>query len=571
MKRKRARPVYKPYTMGQMILLPTNLEELIPENHMVRVVNKFIEQMDLSALEAKYKGGGTSSYHPKMMLKVYIYAYTQKIFSSRRIAKALRESIPFMWLSGNNYPDFRTINYFRGKILRGIIQEIFCAVLMLLVEGGYIKLEDYFIDGTKMEANANRYTYVWAKSTDHYQKQLTEKVAALLKEIEALNAAEDAQHGDKDLEEVGETAQVTPEKLAQQVAKLNKRLKAAETESDPPTEKKPPKDEPPQNGGQKSLSEVIEQKLGEIQKTLTSEPGNKMLAKAAHQLEKEYLPRAQKYEEQRRKLAGRNSYSKTDPDAIFMRMKDDHLGNGQLKAAYNIQIGSEKQFVVGFSIHQEAGDTTCLIPHLNQVKELLKRLPEKVSSDAGYGSEENYAYLEGQEVGNYLKYQSFDREQKKRYKPDPFKAENMVYDAENDEFTCPNGKPLKYLYTSCTKTKNGFPTERRVYECESCAACPLKEKCTKAAGNRQIRVGFRLWQYQKQARENLQSKEGRRLRSQRGVDVETVFGRIKECWGFRRFVLRGMQKVGVEWGLLCLAHNFAKVWSTENEKSLAAV
>lgn len=132
------------------------------------------------------------------------WGLSQKIFSSRRIAKALRESIPFMWLSGNNRPDFRTINRFRGELLKGIIEEVFLAMLDLLIEGGYVKLEDYFVDGTKVEANANRYTYVWAKSTQRYQKQLAEKVAVLLAEIERVNAEEDARYGDGDLEEVGE-------------------------------------------------------------------------------------------------------------------------------------------------------------------------------------------------------------------------------------------------------------------------------------------------------------------------------------------------------------------------------
>jgi hypothetical protein len=254
-----------------------------------------------------------------------------------------------------------------------------------------------------------------------------------------------------------------------------------------------------------------------------------------------------------------------------MRMKEDHMCNGQLKPAYNIQNGTENQFVVGFSIHQQAGDTNCLIPHLEKLKEHLDRLPNRISSDAGYGSEENYAYLAQEKVGSYLKYNTFDREQKKRYQPDPFKAENLPFDAERDEFTCPNGKHLRYLYTTHSKTKNGFPTERRVYACDECQGCPLKEQCTRAAEKRQIKVGFQLWEYRKQARENLLSEEGKRMRSQRGVDVETVFGRIKECWGFRRFLLCGLEKVSVEWGLLCMAHNLAKVWSVDIDKRLAVI
>ena len=566
MKRRKSRPVYKEYTMGQMILLPTNIDELIPENHLVRVIHQFVERMDLAALEAKYKGGGTSSYHPKMMLKVYLYAYTQKIYSSRRIAKALRESLPFMWLSGNNRPDFRTINYFRGHILKGLIEEIFVALLLLLIEDGYIRLEDYFVDGTKIEANANRYSFVWAKSTQRYKQQLHEKVAALLEEIEQINQAEDKRYGEGDLEEVGENRPIDGQKLAERVKRLNEQLKMEPVE---PAEE-PEEDDPPEGGaGQVSLSQELTDKLQEVKQVLEAHPDDKRLKQIAKQIESDYLPRAHKYEAQEQKLAGRNSYSKTDPDAIFMRMKEDHMRNGQLKPGYNVQIGSENQFVVGFSLHQQAGDTTCLIPHLEKLKGWLKRLPPNMGADAAYGSEANYAYLVEENVlGNYLKYSTFDREQKPRYKPDPFKVENMRYDAAADDFICPQGERLHYAYTTHPKTKTGYHSEQRVYTCQNCQGCPLKEKCTKAAGNRQVRANFLSWIYRQWARENLLSEKGQAMRAQRGVDVETVFGRIKDCWDFRRFLLRGLEKVTVEWGLLCLAHNLAKVWTALNGPNL---
>jgi transposase len=569
MKRKRAKPVYKEYTMGQIMLLPTNLDEMIPEHHLVRVVHQFVERMNLEALEAKYVGGGTSSYHPKMMLKVYLYAYTQKIYSSRRIAKALRESIPFMWISGNNRPDFRTINQFRGKILKGLIEEIFVALLVLLVEEGYIKLEDYFIDGTKLEANANKYTAVWAKNTARYEKQLGEKVKVLFEQIEQLNVAEDARYGGRDLEEVGEAGPIAAEKVAQRASELNERMKKILPEAEEGEEEKTDDPPLPSGSGGERLSKQITAKIEQAKQDLVENPQNKALAHAAKILEKELLPRAQKYEEQKQKLAGRNSYAKTDVEATFMRMKDDPLGTGQVKAAYNLQNGTENQFVVGFSVHQEAGDSNCLIPHLEKVKAWLGRLPKKINSDAAYGSEENYAYLAQEQVGNYLKYPGFDREQKKRYKPDLFKAENMAYDAQRDAFTCPNGKVLSFQGTRQEKTKGGYRIEKRIYVGEDCQGCPLQAQCTRTE-RRQIRVSFQLRKYRQQARENLRSEEGCRLRSQRGVDVESTFGRIKEDWGFRRFLLRGLDKVTVEWGLLCLAHNLAKVWSSQNEPKPAA-
>ena len=177
--------VFKPYNQDQAMLLPPNLEELIPTGHMVRVVDNLIEQMDLSILERQYKGGGTSAYHPKMLLKVIIYAYSQRTFSSRMIAKALRENVNYMWLSGMSRPDHRTINRFRGQIMKEVVEEVFYGVVEQLLELGYIDLERYFVDGTKMEANANRYSFVWRKSTEKYQASLQKKVRELLDEIEA--------------------------------------------------------------------------------------------------------------------------------------------------------------------------------------------------------------------------------------------------------------------------------------------------------------------------------------------------------------------------------------------------
>jgi transposase len=145
------------------MLLPPSLGELIPEGHMVKVVNEMIEQMDMEPLENQYKGGGTSAYHPKMLLKVIIYAYTQRRFSSRRIAKELRENVNYKWLSGLSRPDHRTINRFRGEIMKKVVEEVFCGIIEQLLDLGYIDLENYFVDGTKVEENANRYSFVWRK------------------------------------------------------------------------------------------------------------------------------------------------------------------------------------------------------------------------------------------------------------------------------------------------------------------------------------------------------------------------------------------------------------------------
>ena len=508
--------VFKPYTQDQPMLLPPSLEELIPEGHLVRVVNEMIEQLDMGPLEQQYKGGGTSAYHPKMLLKVLVYAYTQRTFSSRRIAKELRENVNYMWLSGMSRPDHRTINRFRGEIMRKVVEEVFYGIIEQLLDMGYIDLEKYFVDGTKVEANANRYSFVWRKSTERYKEGLQKKVRELFDEIEEIEEAEEKKYGERDLEEVGEGKEIDAEKLKEAVEKINEALR--------------------------------------------KDKKNKQLKKAKRALEKDFIPRQEKYERYSGIFNGRNSFSKTDEDATFMRMKDDHMRNGQVKPGYNIQTGTENQFVVGFSIHQRPGDTSCLKDHLEHVREWLGEYPETLTADAGYGSEENYDYLQEKKITAFVKYNTFHYEQKKRYKKKkPYRAENFTYLPEQDQYVCPEGKKLNYLFTKKYTSHNGYVSSRRVYECADCAACPVKAECTKSKDNRKIYIGVELQALKKTAHDLLVSPRGKEMRSKRPVEVEAVFGRLKHNWGFRRFLLRGLDKVKTEWGILCIAHNVAKV------------
>lgn len=563
MTKKNIAPVFKEYMMGQMVLLPVDLDEEIDPEHLVRVVHTVVEKMDLSKLYAQYAGGGTSSYHPKMMLKVLIYAYTQQIFSSRKIAKELRENIHFMWLSGNSRPDFHTINRFRSEIVKETINEIFAAVLLILEEGGYINLENYFVDGTKLEANASKYSYVWAKNTKRYKERVQQKVGQLLEKIEQLNQAEDSEYGEHDLPERGGRQPINAAQLAAKIEELNVQLRKMTCGDDnsPPQPVPSAGAQPEPTSASPSPEMQLEASVPErTQADKRYKSKTEQLAKGIRQLEEELLPRLKKYEEQDTILGDRNSYSQTDHDATFMRMKDDHLQNGQLKAGYNIQTGTEKQFVVGFSVHQRPGDPGCLIPHLEETKQQRSgRQPKNVIADSAYGSEENYDYLEKENIQAFVKYNTFHQETKSRRKPNPFAVEQMPYDENRDLFICPNGQELLYKTTQRYRSDNGYESNRRLYACVDCSQCPLKAQCTKAEGNRQVKVSFRLWEMRARAKTMLLSEQGIALRKQRPIDVETVFGRIKQNWGFRRFLLRGLQKVSTEWGLLCIAHNLAKL------------
>src|SRR5512139_1723392 len=369
-KRKAMKPVFKAYTMEQMLLMPQSYEELIPEDHLVRVVNRAVEQIDVESLVAQYAGGGTSSYHPKMMLKVLVYGYCQKVYTSRKIAAALRENIYFMWISGGNTPDFRTINGFRGERMKGVIGEVFSGVVEYLVAEGYVKLEDVFVDGSKIEADANKHKVVWAKRKDRYEKRVKEQIQGLLEQIEQANEEEQAEYGERDLEEMGGngTPDVNGERLKKKIEELNQRLRE---------KTRPPEQE-------------------------------KQARQALKKLENDCLPRLEKYEDQTKVLAGRNSYSKTDPSATCMRMKEDRGAKRPwTKPAYNVQLGTEGQFIVSATVHNQSSDAPCFIPLMERMRVGLKRLPKKSSANSTYCSEENYEYLERYDVKTYLKCNTF--------------------------------------------------------------------------------------------------------------------------------------------------------------------
>ena len=217
-------PRFKNYTMNQL-QLPLSFDEIIPENHLVRVVNSIVDSLNLDLLYDRYKEGGCPAYHPMMMLKVMIYSYSQKIYSSRQIAKALRENINFMWISGGNKPDFRTVNRFRTD-MKDIIEEVFYDVVRFLIDKGYIRMENYFLDGTKIEANANKYTFIWNKSVRNHDRKLDIKIREHLREIDRKVAEENGIYLDEDLEELGEESRITSDQISAVIDSIDKKLAA---------------------------------------------------------------------------------------------------------------------------------------------------------------------------------------------------------------------------------------------------------------------------------------------------------------------------------------------------------
>ena len=514
-------PSFRPCRQHQMMLLPPDLSELIPQNSMVRLIDEIVDGMGRLTLESAYSTKGAPAYDPAMMLKVILFCYASGIYSSRKIARATAENINLMWLTGMHPLDHNTINRFRTERIRPIFEDIFIEVISVIADAGYISLDAYFLDGTKIEAASNKYTFVWKKSTDRYQQALRAKVHAHLEAIDEMEEEEE-ELAPEDPEEVDS------ERIREAARRINERLSKKRKEGKGKSDKA------------------------------------KELRRASKALERDYLPKMEKYETYQEILGGRGSFSKTDPDATFMRLKDDAMRNGQTKAAYNIQAGTENQFIVDVTVHQHPTDTACLIDHCEHFKDLYMSLPTDFTADAGYGSEENYLYLEEEGVDAYVKHSEFYRECKSRkWREDEMRVANWPWDADRDVYTCPEGRELSFDGVRKRTSKSGFASTSRIYRCDGCEGCPRHDVCVKSedpSANRSIQINPRLSFFKKRASEMLHTEKGRDLRKRRGIEVETVFGDIKRNAGFTRFLLRGLDKVTHEMRLVATAHNIRKLF-----------
>lgn len=513
-------PKFKECKQDQLMLFPPAIGDLVPENSLPRVVDMVVRSIDRSILTRLYPGGGCPAYDPQMMLKVILLAYAEGIYSSGKIARATRENVGFLWICGMQPIDRNTVNRFRSRRVRLVFEEVFSEFIALLADMGLVTLDTYFLDGTKVEANANKFSFVRAKSNRRCQESLRKRVHAHLEAIDELEDEEErlAPEGPEDIDS---------ETIAETARRINGRI-----------EEKGAGKRPKGDGG-------------------------KALRHAERCLEGEWKEKAERYERNERDLGSRGSLSKTDRDATFMRMKDDHMGNGQLKAAYNVQVGTEGQFIVDATCHQRPGDTACAIEHLKHAERTIGWLPGEIVADAGYGSEQNYAWLEERGVDAYVKHNEFFRERRdKKRREDPMRPARRPYDKATDTYTCPNGDKLASAFGSHPKTTLGYRSNARVYKARDCAGCPLRGRCFKSEDPdavRVIRVNPTLDAFRKRASEMLRTERGSALRKQRSADVETVFGDIKRNWHFERFLLRGLEKVDHEFRLVAAGHNLRKL------------
>ena len=506
---------FRDYNPKQNLLFPQQLDKDIAENDPVRVVDSVIDRLKYDNLKKLYKMHGRKPYHVLMMLKVIIYGYMNNLYSCRKIEAALKRDVHFIWLAGYEKPDHNTINRFRNRV-KDEINEVFTQIVLLLASKGYVSLDVEYIDGTKIESKANKYTFVWRKSAETNRARLIEKIQAVLEQIDENIARDNADES--------QPLSINPSELKDLATKLNESLQ------------------------RQPVPQTKEEKDAHAQKK-----------KQIKQLE-QHADKLAEYDQKLEKLGDRNSYSKTDEDATFMRMKEDAMNNGQTKPGYNLQISSENQFITDFGLFPNPTDTLTMIPFFNSFLRRYGHFPMVAVADAGYGSEENYRFMEEAGIEAYVKYNRFQIEHRPRYTPNPFHHDNFYYNPQEDYYVCPMGQHMTRVGSSHSKTESGYRSENACYRAQNCNGCPLRCMCYKAKSDRRtIEVNHRLNQLKRKAAERLTSEEGRKHRGRRCIEPEAVFGQMKYDMFYRRFRHFGKDKVTMDFAFFAIAFNLKKM------------
>lgn len=511
---------YTKYGTERQLVLPLDTEVLIPANEPVRLLDQVLEELDYTQLYLTYSDKGRNpSAEPVSLFKVLVYAYSQNIYSSRKIESACTYDVRYRYLlRSDRVPDHNTINRFRKNHLKPeILEDLFRQFTTKLMGLGEISLSEVFIDGTKIEANANKYSFVWRGSIEKNYEKLKVKAAAYLKD-----------------------------ELGVEITVENVNAKSLKKEFD-----------------------RIRKRASREKIVFTHGKGSrKSELQRQYETLEDWHTRACRYEEALQIMGEeRNSYSKTDHDATFMHMKDDYMRNNQLKPGYNVQAATNSEYILGIYVSADRTDQHTLIPFLENLEKMYGQTPGKVIADAGYESEENYHYLKTKEIVPYIKPSNHEYSKTKRFQREMEFRLAMEYDAEEDSYTCKNGRKLTYKNTRKKEGKTGYIQETKIYECSDCCGCPYLGKCYKGKYSKRIQISPQFDEYRKESAQNITSEEGVLLRINRSIQSEGVFGITKQDMGFTRFLTRGKEMVEKEYLLLAFGFNINKLHNRiQNER-----
>jgi len=507
MKQSLTQEKYTLYEREGQVVFALNSELFIPEDAPVRLTSAQLEELDYRKLYEAYSSRGRKSVtNPRVLFKLLVYGYQCGIYTTRKLEEACRYRIDFQWLLWDEaVPDHSTISRFRTGRCAEAVEVLFYQYVRYLEAQGETDYETVFIDGTKLESRAGRYTFVWRKSVEKLLAKVKQKVYAA-------------------------TSLTSLENLEQHLSDTAAEIRFVHGA-----------------GRRKSEAQKAWEALDELRR---------------------------KWREYEEKLTimgkDRNSYSKTDPDATFMRMKDDHMRNGQLKPGYNVQIGVNSEYITGIEAFSNRTDYGTMVPFMKTMRQRHGKKYKSVTADAGYERFSNYLFLEANGQLSFIKPANYEQQRSSSFKKQIGRMENMVYDAEDDSYICAQGRKLN-LRRECTELENGIYVTTAWYRCESCAGCPVREKCCQAKDTgqpKELRVNKTLQELRKASLENITSEYGIHLRLSRSIQVEGAFGLLKNDFGFRRFLTRGKKNIRTELFFLALAFDLKKLWMKRDRRRL---
>ncbi len=488
-----------------------NTEIYIKDDVKLRLVKNIIERMNLSELRKVYSSlGRKPTVNPVTMLQIIIFCYSEGIFSSREIEKSCKYDLRIKYLLDTEQPpDHSTINRFRQKI-QELTPELLNQMVQILIEEKQIDLSSIYIDGTKIEAYANRYSFVWRGSIEKWQEKLIEKIK----------------------EELGLSKSLIPGQVLQAVTTIFKQLRKY----------------------------CKEKKI----KFVYGKGKRKTKEQRDYEHLKEWKEKLESYKKHLEIMGdNRNSYSKTDHDATFMRMKEDHMKNGQLKPAYNIQLASASGFIIGENISHHPSDMYTLKPFL---KDLLEKNPNKLNkivADAGYESEENYVYLAENNLTSYIKPSNYEKSKTRKYKKEQEFKKSLKYDERQDKYTSQEGKEFIRCSDRYRKRKSGYVTTTKVYRCFD-----WNKEGQKTKG---IYISETFQKYREESLKNIKSDQGIEERINRSIQAEGAFSKIKSGLNYNRFHHRGKENIKSEICLISIALNLNKLTSKIENNNLEII
>ena len=561
------------FEFGQQKINFSFFELSLPDDDPVYTLKKVMEDLDFSGLLANCSDKGRTGYNPIMMYAVVTYANMRGVRSVDRIVELCERDLAFIWLTRGQKPKRDAFYEFKGKKLTSeILDDLNYQFLRRLQKEGLVTLKELFIDGTKIEANANRYTFVWRGTINYH-------LAGLLDSIELNFSRYNTflqENGYRQKYDIGNAQMFVIEGMDKVRSVIEKNRK-----------RKLSKHKKLANNTVIEIDNCSPLEILKLQKNLntvaTGEGIEFVYGKGKRKSEIQQL--YEELEHLGQRLMGykecfeimgkdRNSYSKTDLEATFMRMKEDHMLNGQLKPAYNVQIAVENYFIVHGYVSNDRTDYNTLIPVLEKHQKAFGNVLEEVTADSGYCSEKNLLYLKEKGIESYIKLQDHEKRKTRAYAEDISKYYNMKVEVFEDEqfYICHDGRELRHIRTE-TKEQNGYTQTFEVYGCADCSGCEHKARCLykynaekDTERNKIMKINEQWEELREKSHANIQSERGILKRQTRSIQTEGHFGDIKENENFRRFNYRSADKVYKEFMLYAIGRNINKYCRFLNEK-----